>query len=136
MVAPGVQAGVTKHTVQQTHDSIRKDDAAGAKNEQSSSSVDPKKDSSKQSWPVPEKELGDEISTVLGHFDVIFPKKGDIWALYQNWSPDWDQFTADDMIYNVNYIPCFTYIVIAVEITIATHAQPFQGSSYVGGFQV
>lgn len=34
----------------------------------------------------------------------IFPKKGDIWALYQNWSPDWDQFTADDMIYKYELV--------------------------------
>ncbi|XP_047341645.1 uncharacterized protein LOC124945288 [Impatiens glandulifera] len=28
----------------------------------------------------------------------IFPKKGDIWALYRNWSPDWDEQTQDELI--------------------------------------
>ncbi|CAO2181889.1 unnamed protein product [Urochloa humidicola] len=34
----------------------------------------------------------------------IFPNKGDIWALYQNWSPDWDQFTPDDAMYKYELV--------------------------------
>ncbi|CAN1258334.1 DnaJ homolog subfamily B member 12 [Linum perenne] len=28
----------------------------------------------------------------------IYPRKGDVWALYRNWSPDWNEITADDVI--------------------------------------
>lgn len=28
----------------------------------------------------------------------IFPRKGDVWALYRNWSAEWDEFTEDDVI--------------------------------------
>ncbi|XP_004302453.1 PREDICTED: uncharacterized protein LOC101303433 [Fragaria vesca subsp. vesca] len=27
----------------------------------------------------------------------IYPKKGDVWALYRNWSPDWNELTADEV---------------------------------------
>lgn len=29
----------------------------------------------------------------------IYPKKGDVWALYRNWSLDWNEFTADEIIH-------------------------------------
>lgn len=29
----------------------------------------------------------------------IYPTKGDAWALYRNWSPDWDEATADEIIH-------------------------------------
>nr|XP_043607480.1 uncharacterized protein LOC122579377 [Erigeron canadensis] len=28
----------------------------------------------------------------------IYPQKGDVWALYRNWSSDWNEFTSDDVI--------------------------------------
>ncbi|CAJ1975063.1 unnamed protein product [Sphenostylis stenocarpa] len=28
----------------------------------------------------------------------IYPKKGDVWALYRNWSLDWNEFTKDEVI--------------------------------------
>ncbi|KAG5031915.1 hypothetical protein GLYMA_06G169500v4 [Glycine max] len=28
----------------------------------------------------------------------IYPKKGDVWALYRNWSLDWNEFTDDEII--------------------------------------
>ncbi|XP_051142999.1 uncharacterized protein LOC127259615 [Andrographis paniculata] len=30
---------------------------------------------------------------------LIYPQKGDIWALYQNWSPKWNQDTPDEVIH-------------------------------------
>uniref|UniRef100_A0A7N0RCL9 J domain-containing protein n=1 Tax=Kalanchoe fedtschenkoi TaxID=63787 RepID=A0A7N0RCL9_KALFE len=29
---------------------------------------------------------------------AIYPRKGDVWALYRNWSPEWDWLTTDEMI--------------------------------------
>ncbi|MED6203737.1 hypothetical protein PIB30_002506 [Stylosanthes scabra] len=28
----------------------------------------------------------------------IYPKKGDVWALYRSWSPEWNELTADEVI--------------------------------------
>ncbi|CAN4087618.1 unnamed protein product [Withania somnifera] len=35
---------------------------------------------------------------------LIFPKKGDVWALYRYWSPDWNQNTPDDVIHNYDMV--------------------------------
>lgn len=35
---------------------------------------------------------------------TIFPQKGDIWALYRNWSPDWDENTPDETMYKYDMI--------------------------------
>ncbi|KAJ9163903.1 hypothetical protein P3X46_023525 [Hevea brasiliensis] len=29
----------------------------------------------------------------------IYPRKGDVWALYMNWSPDWNELTPDEVIH-------------------------------------
>ncbi|KAJ4778911.1 transcription factor jumonji (jmjC) domain-containing protein [Rhynchospora pubera] len=34
----------------------------------------------------------------------IFPQKGDIWALYQNWSSDWNESTPDETIYKYDLV--------------------------------
>lgn len=34
----------------------------------------------------------------------IFPRKGDVWALYRNWSPDWNELTADDVIHKYDMV--------------------------------
>jgi curved DNA-binding protein CbpA len=35
---------------------------------------------------------------------TIFPQKGDIWALYRNWSPDWDENTLDETMYKYDMV--------------------------------
>ncbi|XP_055827146.1 uncharacterized protein LOC129895449 [Solanum dulcamara] len=34
----------------------------------------------------------------------IFPRKGDVWALYRHWSPQWNELTPDDMIRNYDMV--------------------------------
>ena len=34
----------------------------------------------------------------------IFPRKGDIWALYRNWSPDWNENTPDEEIHKYDMV--------------------------------
>uniref|UniRef100_A0A7N0RA47 J domain-containing protein n=1 Tax=Kalanchoe fedtschenkoi TaxID=63787 RepID=A0A7N0RA47_KALFE len=41
--------------------------------------------------------LSDEIKAGRGGCVRIYPKKGDIWAIYRNWSPDWDSSTPEDV---------------------------------------
>ncbi|XP_022852289.1 uncharacterized protein LOC111373928 [Olea europaea var. sylvestris] len=34
----------------------------------------------------------------------IFPAKGDVWALYKNWSVDWNELTEDDVIHKYDVV--------------------------------
>ncbi|XP_010250691.1 PREDICTED: uncharacterized protein LOC104592869 [Nelumbo nucifera] len=34
----------------------------------------------------------------------IFPKKGDVWAIYRNWSPDWNELTPDEVIHKYDMV--------------------------------
>ncbi|KAL2482611.1 DNAJ heat shock N-terminal domain-containing protein [Forsythia ovata] len=34
----------------------------------------------------------------------IFPAKGDVWALYRNWSVDWNELTEDDVIHKYDVV--------------------------------
>ncbi|KAA8528963.1 hypothetical protein F0562_033549 [Nyssa sinensis] len=34
----------------------------------------------------------------------IFPGKGDVWALYRNWSPEWNELTADEVIHKYDMV--------------------------------
>ncbi|XVF49603.1 hypothetical protein PTKIN_Ptkin04bG0026400 [Pterospermum kingtungense] len=34
----------------------------------------------------------------------IYPKKGDVWALYRNWSSDWNELTDDEVIHKYDMV--------------------------------
>ncbi|XWS37111.1 hypothetical protein CRYUN_Cryun19dG0015300 [Craigia yunnanensis] len=34
----------------------------------------------------------------------IYPRKGNVWALYRNWSSDWNELTPDDMIHKYDMV--------------------------------
>ncbi|KAJ8554019.1 hypothetical protein K7X08_024697 [Anisodus acutangulus] len=34
----------------------------------------------------------------------IFPRKGDVWAMYRHWSPKWNELTPDDVIQNYDMV--------------------------------
>lgn len=34
----------------------------------------------------------------------IFPRKGDVWAIYRNWSPDWNELTEDEVIHKFDAV--------------------------------
>lgn len=34
----------------------------------------------------------------------IYPRKGDVWALYRNWTPDWDENTPDEVIHKYDMV--------------------------------
>ncbi|KAL6996939.1 hypothetical protein U1Q18_007063 [Sarracenia purpurea var. burkii] len=34
----------------------------------------------------------------------IFPRKGDVWALYRNWSSDWNELTPDEVIHKYDVV--------------------------------
>ncbi|KAL3834189.1 hypothetical protein ACJIZ3_008925 [Penstemon smallii] len=35
---------------------------------------------------------------------LIFPQKGDVWALYKNWSLDWDENTPDEVVHKYDMV--------------------------------
>ncbi|GFQ04637.1 Dnaj homolog subfamily b member 14 [Phtheirospermum japonicum] len=46
--------------------------------------------------------------TKLGSKTIrIFPKKGDVWALYRNWAPDWNELTEDEVINKFDMVEVF-----------------------------
>ncbi|KAL8520195.1 hypothetical protein ACS0TY_010930 [Phlomoides rotata] len=35
---------------------------------------------------------------------LIFPRKGDVWALYRNWSPEWNELTEEEVIHKYDMV--------------------------------
>ncbi|PHT28064.1 hypothetical protein CQW23_32341 [Capsicum baccatum] len=40
----------------------------------------------------------------VGGVIQIFPRKGDVWALYRHWSPKWNELTPDDIIHKYDMV--------------------------------
>lgn len=47
-----------------------------------------------------------KVSWIKGNRGVIciYPRKGEVWALYRNWSPDWNEHTPDDVIHKYDMV--------------------------------
>ncbi|KAI4337954.1 hypothetical protein L6164_016315 [Bauhinia variegata] len=47
-----------------------------------------------------------KVSWTKGNRGVIriFPGKGEVWALYRNWSPDWNEKTSDEVIHRYDMV--------------------------------
>ncbi|XWS22775.1 hypothetical protein CRYUN_Cryun29cG0065300 [Craigia yunnanensis] len=39
----------------------------------------------------------------------IYPRKGDVWAIYKHWSSDWNELTADDVIHKYDMVEVLDY---------------------------
>ena len=49
---------------------------------------------------------------------TIYPRKGEVWALYRNWSPDWNELTADEVIHKYDMVEVLEDYVEEVGITV------------------
>ncbi|KAL3631683.1 hypothetical protein CASFOL_024667 [Castilleja foliolosa] len=49
----------------------------------------------------------------------IFPTKGDVWAVYRNWSPDWVEGTTDEMIHKYDVVVVLEDYVEDVGVLVA-----------------
>ncbi|KDP29834.1 hypothetical protein JCGZ_18409 [Jatropha curcas] len=49
----------------------------------------------------------------------IYPRKGDVWALYRNWSPEWNELTEDEVIHKYDMVEVLEDYSDEVGVTIA-----------------
>ncbi|KAK8586490.1 hypothetical protein V6N13_010081 [Hibiscus sabdariffa] len=51
-----------------------------------------------------EKSFGENQSKGRKGAIQIYPRKGDVWALYRNWSTDWNELTPDEVIHRYDMV--------------------------------
>ncbi|KAF4396810.1 hypothetical protein CsatB_019174 [Cannabis sativa] len=49
---------------------------------------------------------------------IIYPRKGEVWALYRNWSPDWNELTADDVIHKYDMVEVLEDYIEELGVTV------------------
>ncbi|XP_062112927.1 uncharacterized protein LOC133824076 [Humulus lupulus] len=48
----------------------------------------------------------------------IYPRKGEVWALYRNWSPDWNELTADEVIHKYDMVEVLEDYIEELGVTV------------------
>ncbi|PON60935.1 DnaJ domain containing protein [Parasponia andersonii] len=48
----------------------------------------------------------------------IYPRKGEVWALYRNWSPDWNELTAGEVIHKYDMVEVLEDYIEELGVTV------------------